>query len=259
MNPVPAAVKASRLPQVNLLPPEVGQRRARSRQRIIAVLILMVFLVFMAGLGYWIFTLKAQAQERLVDAQARNAELQEEATGYQEVPVVRQLLANITDARAYTGASELNFNDFFGSIEAVLPDVIELDTITISKVGLTSNASESSGPFARPDIGSITFSGTSTEPVDAAELAEALEVIVGIEQVRITTTARALEEGTEEDGGGGGDVIYIVDGTARITIEALSDRFAPEDRGEPIDLTADTDAEPATEPDEGATEDEEDV
>lgn len=248
MNPVPATVRAPRLPQVNLIPPEVGQRRARSRQRAIALLLLLMFVLLMGGLAYWILTLKADAEERLADAEERNADLQAEAASYSEVPVVRSLLANITEARAYAGATDLNFNDFLGQIGAVLPDDVVLDTITISKVGLITNANPPSGPLARPSIGTLTFSGSSPTPIDAAALSDALETALGLEAVRITTSTRALDEGFETDAGDG-DVIYLLNGTAQITIEALSDRFAPEDRGEPIDLDADPDAaEPVEEP-----------
>ena len=49
MNPVPAGVKAPQAPQVNLLPPEIAERRSQGRARMMILFSLVVFVLLLGG------------------------------------------------------------------------------------------------------------------------------------------------------------------------------------------------------------------
>ena len=239
MSTVPATVKAPRLPQVNLLPPEVGMRRARGRKRAFAGFILFIFVLALGGAGYLVSIQKAAAEEDLAAAETRNAELQAEAALYSEVPLLKAVLTNAASALAYAGASEIDHAQLREEFEAVLNAAgVELDLLSFSKVGLNTNTAVDVGPFAKADVGSVTFSGNAADPIAVAALTDALEELPWLQHVRIAVTTRALEEvAGETAGGGSGEVIYLYDGSARITFDALTLRFAPE--GFVVDATVD--------------------
>ncbi|PKQ26163.1 MAG: hypothetical protein CVT64_06785 [Actinobacteria bacterium HGW-Actinobacteria-4] len=228
MNTVPAAVKAPRFPQVNLLPPEVGMRRARGRQRSVAVIVLIAIVL---GLGVGAFLLdgvRAQAQTELNLAEQRNLDLQTQAARYSQVPVIKGILDNASAARAYAGATEINYVQFYGRLGEALPPGVVIDKTALGRTTVTSNGPEAVGPLERADIGEMTFSGYSTVPISAAALADAFEQVEGFERVRIKLVLRILSEDGGELGVAAGEPIYGFEGSARITIEALSGRFAPD-------------------------------
>ncbi len=230
MNPVPASIKAPRFPQVNLVPPEIAIKRAKGRQRAGAIALLVVFVVALAGAGVYVNMLSVAVDEDLAASQQRNTELQTELARYSDVPRVRAALNNALDARAYAGATDMNYLEMTNRLLAALPEDAVLDVVSYNRVNLTNNPAQDTGPFGRADIGSVSISGWSTSPIPTADLADAFELVVGLERVRVNVPVRAVEEGVLESSGGGSDaVVYNFELTARLTVEALSGRFAPDD------------------------------
>jgi hypothetical protein len=229
MNPVPASVKAPRLPQVNLIPPEVGMRRARGRQRSLAIIALVGLVTILIAAGLLVFITKTSLENDLAQAQEDYAKLEREAADYAEVPVVREVLREITEARSYAGATELDYKLFLDEITGEIPDNVIVEEVVFNKVGLEGPGTPAVGAFMRPDVGQVTFRGVSLELIDVTTLVDSFEQIDGLDRVRIVITERVVEDSVNEADDGEQDVVYDIEIVARLTIMALTGRFAPED------------------------------
>lgn len=229
MNPVPASVKAPRFPQVNLVPPELALRKARGRQRAVALVLVGLFTLVLGAAGYFLHTVKIAAEDDLAEATAEFDRLQTELAKYSDVPRVKELLANSEAARSYAGATEIDMASFINSFVLQLPRDSVFDNIEFERASVDGNAPPGTTPFSRPDIGKITFSGWTPNVPNVALIARQLDALPGIESVRVTAAERALEEVAVEQSGDEGTVVYTFEVQARITVEALTRRFAPED------------------------------
>lgn len=231
MNPVPASVKAPRLPQVNLVPPEIALKKARGRQRAVAMVLILLFVLILGAFAFWLETVKSGAEAELEVVNKERDDIQAEMALYSDVPRVKALLENSQAARSYAGATEIDIAEFFDLVLAELTPGSVFDTVSFERTTVDGNAPAATSPFARPDIGEVTFTGWTPTALDVAALTTRLESVPGIESVRTTMATRALEEASFEQATPSTDVVYTFTIVARITVEALTERFAP-DAGE---------------------------
>src|SRR5690606_18568001 len=82
MNPVPAQYKAPTVPQVNLIPPEVGERRLRSRRRGIGIGFLAVWAAVLVAVSFLAIQQRNSAQEAAAAEAERTVELQSSLAQY---------------------------------------------------------------------------------------------------------------------------------------------------------------------------------
>jgi hypothetical protein len=219
MNPVPAAIKATREPQVNLLPPEVEARRARGRQRGLIGLAFFAFLLVLALGVYWASSQESSAKKDLQASVDEGARLQAKIDSYQYVLDIQGELNNARNARTFVGSTDLTYSEILRSISLDMPSGMGVDGMTWSISSVILLAPQSSGPFAEPDIGSISLHGRMDEYVSSADLEERLNSIPGLARARIETVQRQDEEGGQ---------YYAFQGSVRITALAFTGRFGPE-------------------------------
>lgn len=216
MTLVPASIKAPPHPQVNLMPPEVATRRARGRRRGAVALMLLMFVVLLAGAVYFVDTQKAAALNELEEAEAQGDRLRAEIAEYSEVPRVQQELKKVIAARQYAGASEILWGSLIDSLREGIPSGVSIVSINIQTAGLQASPTEDTGPFARPDIGVLTFSGEASSYSVLERLDRQLDSLPIFERVRVVGAVIQEADGTD---------YYEYTASLRINARALSGRF----------------------------------
>jgi len=237
MNNVPAQVGAPKAPQVNLLPPDVGERRAAGRARRMMMVLVAAFTLLVVGAWYYVTTLKQAADDNLTAEESRTPAKQKELASYSYLPALRAQVDQAVLARALAGSTDIIWTDQLQALFSAFPSSMALKTLEISQTGPSSPLTLDGGVFDVPDYGSVTFQATSTVPVDAAALIERLNALPGFERSWVD----AVELAPDKDDG---VARWSVTGLVRITEFALSGRTETTQKIVPIEESA-TDQAPA--------------
>jgi hypothetical protein len=224
------------------MPPEVGERRHRSRQRSIVVLLLALFVLALAAGYVGISMLTASAVSDAQAAENRSTELQAQISALSEVDQVQQQILNADSARQYAAAVETFWPLLYSSVNGLLPEgsTIQIFDVTMTPFG-TSPASPT-GPFDITGVGSIAFTAEVPFYVDAASFEDQLNTVPGFERARVSTvTVAAATVGAESAAvSGEGEApddsaategaptdTYVLNATVVITYDALMMRYSP--------------------------------
>lgn len=221
MSEISASVNPPRVPQVNLIPPEVAQRRSQGRTRFLILIAFILFLAMLAGAWFLVYTSRVEAENRLQEELDRRPILLAELATYDYLPELEAKLENSRQARMWAGASDIIWADFLMEVNRAFPEDTGLVTLTIAAGSPMGVAAGDGTPFAQEDMGGINFEFVVLEPIVASDVIEALDDIPGLHQTYVTVTAiEAVEEA---------DLAYWrVEGSSRITFNALSGRTVTE-------------------------------
>lgn len=217
MSQVPAHVGAPRTPQVNLLPPDVGQRRAAGRARRAMLAMVVLFTLLVGAAWYYTVTLTYDAQDNLTAEEARTPAKRQELDKYAYLPELREKVDTALLARYAIGAVDIVWADQLQALFSAFPDTMTLVSMDIQQTTPSSPQTSGGGVFDVPDFGSITFSATSTVAIDTADLIERINALPGFERSWVD----AVELAPDEEGQ---PVRWAINGATRITEYALSGR-----------------------------------
>lgn len=152
------------LPRVNLLPPEVIERRQvrKAKTGVGVASLLVVGLV--GGLFLLASAQKSNAEEELATEQARTAELRQEEAKYAEVPRIIASVEAARTARAQALQNDVNVALVLNNIASVYPATVWMDTMSIQ----INDSSETAAPtatdaLAETGIGTFQFTGKTYE------------------------------------------------------------------------------------------------
>ena len=215
---VSESVKAPRQPQVNLMPPEVGERRNRAKVRVLVAFGFGVFLVLLAGAVAWSEINKRFAVAALEREQERTAQLNAELEKFSEVPIILAELNNGENSRSYLGVFEIDWQGVVDSLDEALPPAISIESLSWSPTTPFGIVGQDGGPYGAPDVGVLSFSGTTTAFVTSAEVTERLDDVTGFDRSQIFTSQRQSE----------GKFFYKVEGQIRLTADILTLRWSPD-------------------------------
>ena len=217
MSQVPAHVGAPRTPQVNLLPPDVGQRRAAGRARRAMLAMVVLFTLLVGAAWYYVVTLAYDAQDNLTAEEARTPAKRQELDKYAYLPEMRSKVDIALQARYAIGAVDIVWADQLQALFSAFPSSMTLVSMDIQQGTPSAPQTSGGGVFDVPDYGSITFSATTTEKIDTAALIERINALPGYERTWIDTVELAPEAE-------GQPVRWALNGVIRITEYALSGR-----------------------------------
>ena len=210
---------APRLPQVDLLPPEVRAGRGLSKVKRMLGLGLVATMV-LAGAGYgWAYLEEQSANEHLADAQDKASALVRERQQYAEVPVVLKALEDITTARVFGLSTEVLWRPYIEAITAVLPPNVSIDTFNVAQGSPLTPVSVPVEPLSQMGVGSVVFSARSVTMPDASLWLDSLDSIPGFADPTLQSSTVTEEDGT---------VYYLVTATIQVDASALSLRFLEE-------------------------------
>jgi len=210
------------LPQVNLLPSEVTDKRivAIAQRRMIWIILASVLIAALAfGAAYLVRdSATARHEEALATADALALEKKE----YSPVVKVINDIATIRSARDFVVTTEVNWSSYVYAIAAVLPEGVSVDSIAISGQGPGPVTVSGSDDLTTDAIAVITFAATSPTLPIASEWIDALESVPGLEDVNLQSSELAASATGESSGSDA--TSYSVSVTVQVTQDALQNR-----------------------------------
>ena len=200
-------------PRVNLLPPEVAQRKkARSARRGLVALVIIVLLAVAGGYGF--ATVRALAAEaELAVSQARTAELLAEQLQYADVTTVSGNVQAVKDAQVLAVSTEVLWNDYYTKIRDALPADTSISSFLVDGRAPWEPDPGLAGPLRKPRVAQITFEVSSAVPFAVEPFVARIAKIPGFAD----TTPDILNRE---------DLSYTTQFTYNVSPEALSGRFA---------------------------------
>jgi Tfp pilus assembly protein PilN len=209
------------LPRVNLLPPEVGDRRRLKKVQtglgigVLAAAGIVGALVVAAGAQV------SNAQSELDAQQARSTTLQAESAKYADVPAV---YAEVESAKAQLSQAmgkEIRWSYVLNDLSVITPGKVWLTGVTatqqVDSAAVTAApALAGTAAYGTPGIGTITFQGSGSTHNDVASWLKALATETGFADPYFTRSAQ-VKIGTHDS--------VSFDSTAVITEDRLSGRF----------------------------------
>lgn len=226
MNPVPAQYKAPALPQVNLLPPEVGERRIKARRRGVGVFFLIVFLLIIAAVYTGVLFLKNVAVAEADLESERTSQLQAQIAEYSVVDTVKARLNNAHSARQYAAAQEYFWPLLMAALEAGMPDEVQIEEYVFTPTPFGQSPPPSASLFARSPVATISFTGRITNPELSAAIENELNSVPFFERARVTAVAWEDPE-SGEGGEGVATTVWLIEGTIDVTYDAMMLRYSP--------------------------------
>lgn len=204
------------LPQVNLLPPEIGSARALSRTKRLLVMALggVLAVVVLA----WLFASQVaqQAESDLAEANRTTSRLLEEQRTYAPVTQVIDQIERTKDARVLGMANEIDVAGYVGAVAATVPAGVTIAEVTWTGGSTMLLPPSPPNALSLPGAGVIVLTGRAPTVLDAVAWQEALEAIPGLRDAWIDTAVVA-----------GTDTESYLEVTASVVVDhsALSRRF----------------------------------
>lgn len=221
--------RLAQMPRVNLLPPEIAAAAKLRRLQVMLGLLVLVAMV-MVVLGYLFASSRiGGAEEALAEAKTDGAKLQADVATYAEVP---QVLAEVDAAQANLVTAmtpEIRWSFYLNDLSLTIPKTTRLSTITAVNNGaaeqLAGTVTALGTPLGAVTMGSITFSGKSTDFNAVAAWLQSLARQDGYLEPSVQSVTRAEAEGAK-------DTFYDVESNTQLSLEAASGRFQQIANGE---------------------------
>lgn len=207
-------------PQVNLLPPEVGQgRKLSATKRSLVYGVAGVLVLTVAGTGGALLS-AASARSELAGVQDETATLLAEQATYAAVPQVLARISSAEAARQAGMATEIRWKPYLESLRAVTPPGVSYDTMAVNAATPLAPAPVSADALAVPGVGQITFTARSLVLPDISAWIDAINTVPGLGDAWFTSATLTDEDGV---------TFYTVSATVEIRDSALSRSYAPKE------------------------------
>lgn len=211
-------------PFVNLLPPEIGERRAlRQLVKVLALVVVVVLaltgaLVLHAGSG------KAEAKTALAAQQAQTSRLQQQVRGLSSARAAQTQLQAAKAALRAAMANEVLWSQYLDQLRGQLPDGVRFSELQIAPVGAaaagvtgsSASAPTTPGSGVTPNaVATLTITGKAVSQDAVANWLDALGKVKGFTNAYLTDTASADSA----------SAVLTFTVTVDVTPDALSHRF----------------------------------
>ncbi|WP_084103673.1 PilN domain-containing protein [Demequina sp. NBRC 110056] len=203
------------LPQVSLLPPEVGHRRqvaAAQRRMIWGIIATLVVIAVGFGGAYLV---QVDATIKQDEALATADQLLAQKREYSPVVQVINDIDSTTEARTFVLETEVNWPSYIYAIAAVLPEDVVIESVAITAAAAGEELVEGADPLTTNAVGVVTFSAFSPTLPVASDWIDALESIPGLDDANLQSSELQNSEGDTE---------YQVAATIQVTTDALQNR-----------------------------------
>lgn len=209
--------RATALPRVNLLPPEIGeQARFRKVQSGLALAVLAA--AGLAGFLYFMAAGAAAEAGRELDAtRTTTATLQADAAKYAEVPQVYTQVAAARAQLSQAMGQEIRWSYYLNDLSLHIPKDLWLDRLTVTQnVDATTGTLPTANPTSSAAVATVTFEGTALEHVDVAAWLRSLMKMQGHYDPYFTRSDRTTIGDTP---------VVNFDSSVSINDKALSGRY----------------------------------
>ena len=217
------------LPRVNLLPPEIAERKAARRAQGVAAGTVVLAVAAAAGLAVLASASVADASAEVAEATAEQAAVQAQIADFTELRATQASLDAATSQLATAMGPEVQWSTYLNDLALSIPPNVWLSSLTVTRSDAAGGAGSSdvaptdpaatAGLAADPGIGIIAFEGHAMEHDDVAAW---LDSFTG--QPAYANAYFSLSEEEEI----GSTLVVAFASTATLTTEALSGRYLPE-------------------------------
>lgn len=207
------------LPQVNLLPPSVKDKRALARLKRLLAYAVVAVLVVCAGAYFLANQALSSQEDRLADAQDQTIKLTKEQAKYQEAPATLKLVKAMQGAQLIGFATDVTWSKYLAAVAGVLPDDVQLATVEMTVASPMVPASAPVDPLQSPSMGTLKFEAHSPNLIDTSKWVDKLNAVTGFGDAWVSDVTVA---GNENE-----DPYYVVHASVQVTQDALSGRFLP--------------------------------
>jgi Tfp pilus assembly protein PilN len=212
---------AAALPVVNLLPPEIGERRRLRHLKAGLGVGVLATAGVVAGLYVMANADVSSAHEQLQIAKTEGARLQAETIKYANVPAVIARVDAAKLQRSQAMSQEVRWSFLLNDLSLRIPAKVWLTNLTVTQsVDAPAPAAGAAATYPVPGIGQVTFEGQAYSHNDAATWLEMLARQRGLSQAYLTNST--LDEGLAS---ASVDAPVTFSSNATITEDALSRRF----------------------------------
>lgn len=225
--PFPGYVRA------NLLPNSIRERAKVTVAKRIAVLLVVLAALIVAGLYYLAQRDIANAQEQVDAAQLRNIQLQGQVAQYAEVPAVFAAASKGEEALGEAMSAEVRWAFLLNQLSFATPAGVSLTTVqgTIAEDGPTQT---SPGDVLPPieSVGTMTFAGTGSSFSEVAAWLDSLQTLQDYAYPFLTNSTKSdNSSGAGAAPQSGGPISW--ESTADLSSNALSGRYGTPPPAEP--------------------------
>jgi len=166
-------------PRVDLLPNEVRkERKAKVVRRRLGLGVVGVLAFVLVGSAATM-TLSLQAQTRLVDEQARTADLLVEQSQYIEVRKVQDQVTLVQAAQQVGVSTEIDWKAYLESVQATLPAGVTIDSVTVDSASPLAIYEQPTAPLQGARVATVSFTATSAILPDVPTWLKALAKLPG--------------------------------------------------------------------------------
>lgn len=222
--PKTSSLDFSRLPQVNLLPSEILEKRSlRELQGRIGVAFLILLGVLVLGYGGVQFE-KSLADSRYDRALEETTRLKAEEAKYAEVP---RILGQIKDSQAALRDGmyrEILWKDYLGALVGTVPDDGLIKSLEVQAATPNDKGPTVADGLQGQGIGQLTFSVNLEKMPDTVAWLNELNAIPGFAEARLDSAVLASDTKGKE--------AYEFTGTVQLLESIYSHRFEPETKEE---------------------------
>ena len=204
----------SRVPSVNLLPPEIIAARAfRRTQKYLAGAIALVVLVIVGAYLMQVHD-RNQAASELAASQATGQSLKKEQDKYADVPRVYQAIDDAQTARQTAMSQDVEWFRYLTDFSLTMPANVWLTSLDMSLAGAAPGSAPAAG--VTPGVATMTFAGTAYNHPDVASWLVTLAKEPAVTDAYFSSSTKA-KIGTRN--------VVNFSSTANVTSAALSHRF----------------------------------
>jgi Tfp pilus assembly protein PilN len=188
---VTTPVRLDGLVRVNLLPPEIGQRR-RLRRIQAGLAALVALAVVGVGAGWWQASQSVtSAQGELETAQAEGVKLQAQAAQYAEVPKLAAQLAEAQGNLDRIQANEVHWSTQLADLSLRVPSTVWLTQMAVTQSFPAAAAPAAGDPLAPANaIGTLTYQGYALQQADVATWLDSLARLSGADYPWFTNATK---------------------------------------------------------------------
>lgn len=229
MNPVPASFKIPPVARVNLLPPEVGQRRERKRTRGLWIFGLTVLVIGLAGAYVWATLQVGAAEEQAEQEQLRTTQLQGEIAALTEVDQIKSRITNAESARMFVAANEVYWPLLLATVDGAVPEGVTVREVTHSLTPMGQTPTGAASPMDIAGVGSMRVTLVVPANIDAATIQERFDGVPMFTRTYVLDARQDNEGGGAESTDPDAEIVtrYVLQLEVTLSYDILMQRFSP--------------------------------
>lgn len=219
--PGPALAHLAGMPRVDLMPPEIAERRALRRLQTTCLAAVGATVLIIGALYYQAHSSVNSAQDRLTSAQAEQSRVQRQVNALAPISASYTAVLQAQQLVAEALGGEVRWSTQLRDLSLSIPANVWLTNMSITRGGATAAPAAPvravPGAVAAPtQIATISFTGVAVNRDDVATWLESLAKEKGYVDAYYSTAQEAPL---------GGKVLVNFSSTVKVTDAALSGRF----------------------------------